>query len=189
MRNNRENWQFYSHPSKPVLEPAEVRYWKEAMKKLLKVGIEFEFNLPSQKGSCKGDDIQCPCMKIEEGCWKGCTNTKACAKTPCDEACIKYLKNACTSDKRTKNCVKCKEYKFECIGTSCIDFVSICFSCNDFDKNCETCKKRYIPEKDPAHIRNMLSDDFRPTGSYGQINRSGVVNITQDGSLRGDKVA
>ena len=103
MRNNREKWQFYSHPSKPILDLSDVRYWKESLKKLLKVGIAFDFNLPSQRGSCRGDDIQCPCIKIEEGCWKGCANTKACANTPCLESCSCYTSKKCVPDM----CVKC----------------------------------------------------------------------------------
>ena len=65
MRDNREIWQFYNHPSKPVLSSGDVRYWKNSMAKLLKVGLEFEFNLPDQKGGCKGDSVQCPCLYIE----------------------------------------------------------------------------------------------------------------------------
>jgi hypothetical protein len=102
------------------------------------------------------------------------------------ESCLKkYTMEACKPDM----CGKCKNYEFACIGTTCIDFVSVCFSCNDFDKNCETCKKRYIPEKDPAHIRNVLADDLQPSRAYGTVGKSGVVSITQDGSLLGDKGA
>jgi len=59
--------------------------------------------------------------------------------------------------------------------------------CNKFDKNCDTCPKKYDPIKDPKHIRQVLKDDFQPSGHYGYVSKSGVVNITTDGSLSGDK--
>jgi hypothetical protein len=65
--------------------------------------------------------------------------------------------------------------------------VSACFGCNEFSKNCETCKKRYDPKKDPQNIRHKLTQEFEPTKHYGTVNKSGVVSITTDGSLAGDK--
>jgi len=184
MKDNRERWQFYSHPSKPPLEPVDVRYWKQAMKKLLKVGIEFEFNLPDQKGSCKGDNIQCPCVHLEEGCWMECSISKECKKSPCYDTCSAKNKE-CEPDK----CAKCKSYKFACIGVSCVDFVSACFACNKFAKSCEECPKKYDPERDPKNIRQIMSNDFKPSQHYGKVSPTGVVTITTDGSLLGDKGA
>jgi len=61
-----------------------VTYWKK-QKSTLKVGMEFEFNLPEQVGTCRGDNIACPCAKVaEDTCWKICKNEEICkkAKTP-----------------------------------------------------------------------------------------------------------
>ena len=109
MRNNREKWKFYDHPTKRELSLADIRYWKATMPKLLKVGIEFEFNLPTQKGTCKGDDSRCPCTKMDEGCWKGCANTSVCMATPSPDICKNYVEGTCDPDK----CTKCDNYKFE----------------------------------------------------------------------------
>ena len=182
MRNNREKWQFYSHPSKPALSAADARYWKESMRKLLKVGIEFEFNLPDQKGSCKGDNAQCPCIRIDDGCWKECTNTPSCQKEKCYDTCI-VQKKKCSPDK----CKKCNIYEFTCIGSTCVDFSSACFTCNNFNKNCGTCNRRYNPDKDPKYIRQNLNTELQPSKTYGKVSPSGVVGITTDGSLLGDK--
>jgi len=181
MRNNREKWQFYSHPSKPEMSSAEVRYWKEAMRRLLKVGMEFEFNLPDQKGRCKGDNVQCPCVHVQKECWKKCSNITACKEIPCFDSCSK--KSKCKPD----DCGKCTKYKFKCIGTTCVDFVSACFTCTKFNKNCDTCEKKYQPEKDPKHIRQILKDELRPSQTYGIVGQNGVVSVTTDGSLLGDK--
>lgn len=182
MRNNREKWQFYNHPSKPVLESADVRYWKKQIRSLTKVGIEFEFNLPDQKGTCNGDNAQCPCVHIEDGCWAECVNIEECKKTPCYDICSNRTKE-CTSDM----CADCKNFKFECIGTTCADFTSACFTCNKFERNCKTCPKRYNPDRDPKSIRNKLTNELQPSKSYGKVSPSGVVGITTDGSLKGDK--
>jgi hypothetical protein len=182
MRNNRERWQFYSHPAKRELTSAEVRYWKEQVKSLTKVGIEFEFNLPEQKGSCRGDNVQCPCVHMEKGCWAVCANVKTCEKTPCYDTCTNRSKKCAPDD-----CEKCKDFKFKCIGTTCADFVSACFTCDKFQKNCDTCPKKYNPDKDPKRIRDVLTEQLRPSRSYGKVSASGVVGITTDGSLKGDK--
>jgi hypothetical protein len=182
MRNNRERWQFYSHPVKKELSSSEVRYWKEQVKSLTKVGIEFEFNLPEQKGICKGDNVQCPCIHIEEGCWANCANIKVCEKAPCYDTCANRSKK-CSPD----SCAECKDFVFKCIGTTCADFVSACFTCSKFHKNCDTCPKKYDPDKDPKKIREMLTNYLQPSRSYGKVSPSGVVSITTDGSLKGDK--
>ncbi len=182
MRDNRQKWQFYDHPSKPALDASDVRYWKNSLSKLLKVGIEFEFNLPKQSGFCKGNNVQCPCIHIEDGCWKECINYKKCAETPCYDTCKNY-KASC----KPEDCKTCKDYKLNCLGVMCVEFVSVCFTCTKFDKNCETCSKRYNPEKDPRNIRQLLINELKPNQHYGKVSKSGVVQITTDGSLQGDK--
>jgi len=146
------------------------------------VGIEFEFNLKEQKGTCKGDNIQCPCVRIDEGCWASCANIKTCKATHCYDTCMNISKECSPSD-----CEKCKNFVFRCIGTTCVDFVSVCFICEDFAKSCKTCGNKYDPDKDPKRIRDTLTKDFQPSHSYGRVSPSGVVSITTDGSLKGDK--
>jgi hypothetical protein len=152
------------------------------MKRLLKVGIEFEFNLPEQTGTCKGDNNYCPCKHLEEGCWQECTNIDTCKKIPCIETCASRDRK-CTAEK----CKNCKDYKFKCIGITCVDFTSTCFKCDKFGRDCNTCGKRYNPNRDPKNIRNTLSSEFKPSKNYGKVSKSGVVSITTDGSLLGDK--
>jgi len=182
MRDNRDKWQFYNHPSKEALTANEVRYWKQSLKKLLKVGIEFEFNLQEQKGKCKGDNIQCPCIHIDKGCWKECQNYELCKFTPCLDTCANRQKD-CDHEK----CRTCKNYKLDCLGTCCVEFMSMCFICDKFGRDCGTCPQKYDPKADPKTIRKALGDEFKPSHHYGSISPSGVVSITTDGSLLGDK--
>ena len=119
MRDNRNKWQFYNHPSKAALTANDTRYWKQSLKKLLKVGIEFEFNLQEQRGKCKGDNVQCPCVHINKGCWKGCQNCKNCGSVPCFDTCANKQKSC-----DYKKCKSCKDYKLSCLGTCCVEFIS-----------------------------------------------------------------
>ena len=180
MKDHREKWQFYNHPSKPALLPEDVRYWKGTFEKVLKVGMEFEFNLPEGKGHCKGDNIACPCSHIEESCWIKCANIEACKSVPNMDTCKSKIAD-CTQEK----CGECKKYEFLCIGPTCIDFTSACFVCDKFEKHCESCKERWLPEKDPKHIRDKLHVDLKPSKHYGKVSETGVVTITTDGSLLG----
>jgi len=182
MRDNREKWRFYTHPSKPPLKAEDVRYWKNALTKLLKVGIEFELNLPEQKGVCKGDNVHCPCVHIEEGCWKECILKKKCEQTPCIDTCANRKPNC-----KSEECEDCDSYELMCLGTNCIEFVSACFTCNKFDKSCDTCPKKYNSASDPEIIRGHLRKELQPSGHYGKMSSSGVINITTDGSLAGGK--
>lgn len=182
MRNNREKWQFYDHPSKPMLTSSEVSYWKELMKKLLKVGLEFEFNLANQKGKCKGDNIQCPCIFLDKKCWQDCQADDKCHTTPCYDTCVNHHKKC-----EAKKCVKCKSYKFRCLGVTCVEFLSKCFKCDAFDQNCDICNSKYKKDQDPAVIRDILTREFQPTNQYEKVGPSSVVGITTDGSLLGDK--
>ena len=182
MKDNRDKWQFYTHPSKAVLSASDVRYWKELLKKLLKVGLELEFNLPQQKDTCKGEDSRCPCIYIDEGCWEECKHVSRCKVTPCYDTCSNR-----TNECKPEDCATCKNYKFMCLGTSCVDFLSSCFKCTRFKKNCDTCPYKYDPSKDPAQTRKYLKEKFKPSGSYTSVGEHGVVGITTDGSLMGDK--
>lgn len=185
MRNNRNKWRFYNPPSKPELSAEEVRYWKQSLKKLLKVGMEFEFNLPEQKkGGCKGDNIDCVCLNIKKGCWEICQRLPVCRKIKSYDTCDNK-KKTCTPEK----CESCKSFKFKCLGTTCADFCSMCFACEEFAKNCEKCPKRFDPNKDPRQIRENLVKYFEPSHNYGLVSPSGVVEVKEDGSLKGDRGA
>ncbi len=161
MRNNK--WVFFQVPTKPALETEEVRYWKNNLAKILKAGLEFEFNLPNKKGSCKGASNHCPCIKKtpENDCWTKCLM---------EEKCKKELKD---------------EFTKVCSGFTCTGFIMACASCNDFELDCESCAYRYDPEKDPDNIRTRLRQNLSPSKNYGQISETGVHDVVCDGSLLG----
>lgn len=183
MRNSRDRWTFFQHKTKPVLSSAEVVYWKNAMKKVLKIGKEFEFNLPDQKGNCKGDSSTCPCAKMVVGeCWKQCVHSNECAETPNITTCGNRADHC-----ETDMCATCETYALSCPSIYCQAFESMCFDCGEFKTSCKTCPDRYDPEKNPEEIRMRIQEELAPSHCYGIVSKCGVHSITKDGSLLGDK--
>lgn len=176
----KKKWLFKNYNGRKPLSREEVSYWRTQMEKILKVGQEFEFNLPQeQNGHCKSDNASCPCiyMTDEHNCWKtcaGCTytkNTLSCANvTP-----------VCTDE----DCEVCEHFKLKCEGVNCSGFISSCLTCLSFERGCDTCSNRYDPEKSPEFIRSFLSKKLQPNNTYGVVSKTGVHKVTTDGSLLG----
>ncbi len=168
-----------------TLTAQEVSYWKKSLSKILKVGAEFEFNLPEKQGGlCKGTNLNCPCKhfgKEDRDCWKDCLNTNACKDTPSRLRCANF-KSECAK----KDCNVCEDYEFKCVGITCSNYMSPCLNCTDFEMDCHNCKYRFDPMKDPEHIKSLCSKILNPSKSYGVVNPSGVHNIVTDGSLKGN---
>jgi hypothetical protein len=159
-RDNRDKWTFYVHPTKKTIDANEARYWKTMLHRILKVGLEFEFNLPDKNGTCKGENNACPCRHMDnKDCWKQCT--------------------------REKDCEEAK--KGNCFGLFCTGFLSHCVICDEFEIDCSSCEHRYDPNRNPDSIRERMNHELRPSMSYGQITKTGVHSITTDGSLLGKK--
>ncbi|MDX1314404.1 MAG: hypothetical protein R3356_02780 [Eudoraea sp.] len=130
--------------------------------KILKIGLEFEFNLPNKNGTCKGDNNACPCRHMaNEECWKECVRAKDCEVAQ----------------------------KGNCFGLFCAGFLSYCVMCDKFDIDCSSCEHRYDPSRNPDSIRERMGQELRPSQSYGNITKNGVHSIVTDGSLLGKKGA
>lgn len=154
---------------------------------MLKVGIEFEFNLPEQKstGTCKGKNFICPCVKFgneAEDCWMKCAVEIECSTVRAKNTCDNY-----SGECKDKDCGTCTNFSFKCIGETCSNHVPACVSCEEFAPSCLGCNYRFDPSKNPDSIREACTRKFNPSGSYGIINESGVHGVVTDGSLLGKK--
>lgn len=185
MRNSRDRWTFFRHDSKPALSASEVTYWKNAFKRILKVGQEFEFNLPDSKGSCKGNSQVCACEKMMSGanCWKECRHYNICKNEAANKPHCKNYSEECAN----KNCEKCDKFQFHCSSVYCPDFEAKCVICPDFVRPCKNCVDAYDPKHNPKGIREQVSGELGPSECYGIVSSYGVHSITRDGSLLGDK--
>ena len=156
-------WTFFNISTKPALDAEEIRYWKMNLNRILKAGLEFEFNLPEAKGYCRGDSHHCPCIHMDNNdCWSKCIYTKDCLE--------KYGE---------------KFMATECKGPNCSEFIMACVECKKFTLDCETCLFRYDPENDPSKIRASLRRNLQPSNSYGKVSAFGVHDVVTDGSLLG----
>ena len=186
MKNNQNKWTFFRLSSKEPLSYQEVQYWKNNLKKILKIGLEFEFNLPDKKnGTCKGDSNTCPCVKLslKNECWQKCINTEGCSSNVKTMDLCRNVTGTCED----AYCDTCEHFKPKCSGIFCPNFVSYCFICKDYERNCENCSYLYDPDKNPSSIRKQLSQEFQPNNTYGLIGKTGVHSVTVDGSLLGGK--
>lgn len=188
MRDNREKWSFYDLPARKSLTAEEVMYWRNALKKLLKVGMEFEFNLPEKKnGSCKGDSNTCPCVNLsmDNDCWQQCINKEGCHAIERNMALCEHVTPTCEPE----DCETCQHFKAACTGIFCPNFISYCYVCPDYATDCKNCQYRFDPNKNPDAIRKCFQNELKPNNTYGQVSKTGVHSITTDGSLLGKKGA
>lgn len=161
-----DKWKFFDNlPGKEALSSAEVQYWLSILNKVLKTGVEFEFNLKEPKGFCKGGSESCPCIKMTEDndCWKVC-----------------LLQNTCKKKFNTL-----EEFKLNCHGKFCVSFKSACISCKFSKIDCTKCNYLLDTSSDPESIRQQLKNAFDPSKSYGNLSKSGVHSVVTDGSLLG----
>ena len=159
---------------------------KQNLSRILKIGAEFEFNLPEEKtGTCKGVSFTCPCIHYgndDRDCWKGCVNMVSCSESPGMFKCENR-----TDECLPEDCMSCDKFAFKCIGDLCGNRIAPCIACTDFEMQCSTCEHRYDPNKNPDAIRQACINKFNPSGSYGVVSESGVHAVTTDGSLLGQK--
>jgi len=188
MRNSKDKWSFYNLPSRPDLNAGEIMYWKNTLKKILKIGLEFEYNLPEKKnGSCKGDSTTCPCVNLtpENDCWQQCINTEACNLIKPNLELCDNVTGTCEPE----DCNTCAHFTPHCNGIFCPNFVSYCFACSDFRNDCKNCKYKYDPNRNPENIRKHMINELKPNNTYGQVSPTGVHSIVTDGSLLGKRGA
>ena len=178
---------FTKHPIRDCLNAADVAYWRRSLPRLLKIGLEFEFNLPDKdNGTCKGKSFTCPCVsfgKEELTCWQKCLREKTCSADKNTTKCKNFDSSVCTDEM----CAACDKYDFLCSTYSCSNYVSACSTCTDFKMNCNDCQYRFDPNKNPEAIRSACINEFNPSGTYGKIAKSGVHKVVTDGSLLGGK--
>lgn len=176
----------FTAQSRQPLTAQEVNYWKMNLSRILKIGAEFEFNLPDkQLGDCKGNNFTCPCKfygSEEHDCWNKCLNLEKCTKIPNFNRC-----STKTDICKPEDCEECTKYVLNCHGLMCSAWASACLTCPDYVVDCMKCEHRYDPDQNPDAIRKKCTRILNPSGSYGVISNTGVHNVTTDGSLLGKK--
>lgn len=162
-KNN--NWSFIQRPGRPPLSRQDADSIIMDMDKTLKCGIEFEWNLPDTPKGCSGDNPSCVCK-----------NKTTIEGIDCNERCSCHGK--CEIEK-TSGCPASQIY--------CVMFVPGCAKCDKFDIGCSTCPKKRQQTETPDEIRQRVFNTLDPTKFLGSLGKSGVLDVTTDGSLQGGK--
>ena len=148
--------------ARPTLSEDDVKYWKKMLSSTLKVGYEFELNLPEPEGLCAGNELLCPCaFPFNVGnkkCYQMCTAWATCS--------IKK--------------------KHGCVAEFCLEFQTPCYMCPKYEKDCNKCPLYNDPKNKPNERRNRLSKTLLPSKTVGTVGQFGVLKVIKDGSLEGD---
>ena len=155
-------WNFTNEEEKISFE--DVRYWKNNFNKILKVGLEFEFNLQNKKGTCNASSTNCECMHHNKNCWKICAD-KECEVRSEDCNCLEF-KNPCSA---------CKNFETDCL--SCKHLID---PKSDPEKVRNNLKKEFEPSHSYGKINKSGVYDVVPDGSLlgGEGNNKGAEVIT-----------
>ena len=192
----RRQWSFLRSTKVRIpLTKEEEQYWLHILEKILKVGIEFEFNLPEKKGVCSGYSGFCYCIH-EENCGtlssNYCNNCEICQQIGDCSICSARVDKKCSRRPKTKRCddfeLACssKEHRLALID-KCSDFVSPCISCHEYKRPCSIDKCSLISKtKSPQEVRSELEDVLCPTNFVATTGKHGVLLVTRDGSLVSD---
>ncbi len=201
MKTKRGIWNFVELPHIPKISRVERRYWRSYLSKVIKEGLEVEFNLPEYKGgSCETlVETVCVCSEFET-----CLRHKKCALhincqegspyykkdkcgLPYSSVCTKYVEGRCSEN--IKECTdSCDKFVYECANEYCMNFVPECWYCSQMVIQCKSCSRQHEDVPDPETIRRKIREKLRPTGRVDRAGKSGVLDVTTDGSLRGGGV-
>lgn len=177
-----QRWWFDKKATRTKLTRSEVSYWSTTLSRLLKVGVELEYNLPEQKGTCRMDDLTCQCVAVFDAEHPMKDTTK------CHDQC-KNWDSSVNADGTPKfpengNCEIAKEHG--CVGLLCAAFKSPCGTCNKYDRGCNSCAHLFNITKAPGNIRKRIAAKLKPTKFVGDYGKKGVYQVVKDGSLEGD---
>jgi hypothetical protein len=181
-----------------AISDAESEYWFVLLKKILKIGVEFEYNLPGVNGACSSDmdggvaevlSSECPCvMSRKYDCDSRCINEQECSTIPIRSRCEQHLSGKCSAAEYPTCPSDCSRWKLQCLKTNCVDFEAPCnHGCVYFKKDCFNCVEYTRNSKTPRKIRERAKDVFKPLKAFEKLSSSGVYDVTEDGSLLGDK--
>lgn len=171
--------QFYKKV--PGISIEDYIYWKDALPKLLKTGVELEFNLKANKGVCLGFNAKCKCEHLDE-----CTPIPCAFRDKLSNKCTVYIKTskACAGKDCKGICNICEHVEYiDCIGQGCAQYIPLCIRCDKNTVNCHMCNQ-YIDNADtPSYIRKKVARSLKATNNFGKVGDYGVLQVVKDGSL------
>jgi hypothetical protein len=192
MSNKRSVLKFQQKSSRPPLTRDQCSYWLDHLPKILKIGTEFEINLPEPTAPLKGKD-SAQCVHASKPCVTDCVNLESCLTERHPAFCKtretgQFLDKAfacpATSDEDCKSCKGCEGWALNCRSLNCASHTPYCSVCPSFSRPGQTIEKADI-RQDAESVRREMKELFMPSGFVGTVGESGALEVIKDGSLVG----
>jgi hypothetical protein len=183
---------FQTKEGRPPLSREDFLYWMDFLPKVLKIGTEFEINLPSMEEALQHKEEKA-CVHSGHGCYVDCANLETCLVDRHPAFCAtrsngsflgEHFECPAKSDRDVEACQSCPAWALNCRGSSCAMYVPICATCPSFSRNGKTVEKIDI-RQDPDAIRKEMTTLLQPTGFVGKVGKTAVLEVKKDNSLSG----
>lgn len=189
-QKKRERIRFQQRAGRPPLSREEAEYWLEFLPKVLKIGTEFEINLPSPDRVLQIKENQ-PCVNAKNPCASDCANLETCLVDRHPAFCLtrergqflgSKFKCPAQSDSDTDACKTCPGWMLNCRGLNCSMYTPFCTICPAFQRVGEVVESADI-RQDAEAIRREMRELLQPTEFVGTVGKAGVLEVKKDNSL------
>lgn len=182
---------FQKKGSRPPLTREQFLYWRDLLSKILKLGTEFEINLPSADRGLKSKAAE-PCVHSKKKCVTDCANLETCLVERHPTFCLtratgeflgKKFQCPAENDGDVAACAECPAWTLNCRGLDCAMHTPFCTVCPSFLRWSAAAIENTDIRHDAEVVRAEMKDLFRPTGDVLKVGESAVLEVTKDGSL------
>jgi len=190
IQKKRERIRFQQRNGRPPLNRDETEYWLDFLPKVLKIGTEFEINLPSPERVLQVKENQ-PCVSAKNPCASDCANLETCLVDRHPTFCLtretgKFLnskfKCPAKDETDTEACKSCPAWMLNCRGANCSMYTPFCTICPSFKRVGDVVESGDI-RQDAESIRREMRELLQPTEFVGQVGKAGVLEVKKDNSL------
>lgn len=177
-------------PKRPPLTREQFLYWSDFLPKVIKIGTEFEIELPSPRHTLQVKE-ELPCIRADQACATDCANLERCLVDRHPSLCLtrntgRFLGEAFVCPAKNNGdlaaCETCPAWVLDCKSTNCSMFTSYCLSCPSFERLGSTPENADI-RRSPEAIRSEMQELLQPTGFVGRTGKRGVLEVKKEGSL------
>lgn len=185
---------FQQKSQRPPLSREQFEYWMDMLPKILKVGTEFEINLPDTSQVLQVKE-ELPCIHstvpATAACVKDCSNLEDCLVDRHPAFCLtkstgkflgKDFQCPAKSESDVAACGSCPGWVLNCRGSGCAMYSPACAVCPSFLRKGDVVENGDI-RKDAETIRREVKEILQPSGFVGDTGTHGALEVKKDNSL------
>lgn len=182
---------FQQKSSRPPLTREQCGYWLDHLAKILKIGTEFEINLPEPTANLTNDDTT-KCAHSQNVCVTDCVNLETCLvdrhPTFCQtrhsgEFLGEKFQCPAENDADTQACKECPAWALLCRGLDCAMHTPFCTVCPSFTRAGQQAIEKSDIRRDAESVRREMRELLNPTGNLGDVGQ-GALEVKKDNSLQ-----